>query len=297
MNYFLVGTTNTSTKDSSEVSLPNTSVKLYGANDELLNEALTGRDGKFYFRVYPEENYTLVAEKPDYFTTRATFSTEGKSVPKSELSQLVTNKTFETRVKLDQIELNKSIVLENIYYDLDKWDIRPDAAKELDKLVALLKDNPEIKIELSSHTDSRASAEYNDELSKKRAKAAVDYIVSKGIDASRLTARGYGESQPIISDEQIAQMKTEEEKEAAYQKNRRTEFKVIEYNKVAEEPEDQDTEDIGTLQTQGKDRHYQDWKRPGKQDRLGQLNCKKQEIIKSIPLILPNLALVNIEGF
>ncbi len=252
VNYFLVGTTVTNTKDSSEVPLPNTAVKLFGVNDELLNEALTGRDGKFYFRVYPEEKYTLVAEKPDYFTTRAIFSTEGKSIPKNQLNQLVTNKTFETRVQLDQIELNKSIVLENIYYDLDKWDIRPDAAVELDKLVSLLKDNPEIKIELSSHTDSRASAEYNDELSKKRAQAAVNYMVSKGIDPSRLIARGYGESRPIITDEQIAQMKTEEEKEAAHQKNRRTEFKVIEYNKVVEEQQDEETEDIGVLQTQEK---------------------------------------------
>jgi len=152
---------------------------------------------------------------------------------------------------LDQIILNKAIVLENIYYDLDKWDIRPDAAIELDKLVTVLQDNPEIRIELSSHTDSRASADYNDELSKKRAQSAVDYIESKGIGADRLIARGYGESELIISDEQIDQLPTEEAKEAAHQRNRRTEFKVIEYNKVAQaEDEEVQEEELQQLEAQ-----------------------------------------------
>ena len=82
--------------------------------------------------------------------------------------ELETNKVFETKIVLDQIVLDKAIVLENIYYDLDKAEIRPDAALELDKLVTVLKDNPEIKIELSSHTDSRQTAAYNDDLSKRR---------------------------------------------------------------------------------------------------------------------------------
>ena len=97
------------------------------------------------------------------------------------MTKLITNHFFGIKVPLDKIVIDKAIVLENIYYDLDKWYIRPDAAKELDKLVAILKDNPEIKIELSSHTDSRNTAEYNLELSKKRAQSAVDYLVSKGI--------------------------------------------------------------------------------------------------------------------
>ncbi len=234
VNYYLTGVTLTRDEDGQEQILPNTTVKLYGANDELLNEGLTGREGKFRFRVYPEEDYVVMGEKPDYFTSRALFSTKGKSVPKEKLKKLVTNKIFSTKIILDKIVLNKSIVLENIYYDLDKWNIRPDAAKELDKLVTILKDNPEIKIELSSHTDSRASADYNLELSKKRAQAAVDYIVSHGIDPGRIIAKGYGESQLLISDEEIAKMKTEEEKERAHQKNRRTEFKVLEYNKKKE---------------------------------------------------------------
>ena len=127
--------------------------------------------------------------------------------------------TLDTTIYLDQLILEKAIVLENIYYDLDKAEIRSDAAIELDKLVKLLQDNPSIRIELSSHTDARSSDAYNLDLSQRRAQSAVDYIVSKGISADRLVAKGYGESQLIIKDAQ-----TEEE----HQVNRRTEFKVIE---------------------------------------------------------------------
>lgn len=251
INYFLTGTTHTYDEEGNEKILPNTSVYLYGANDELLNEALTGREGKFLFRVYPEEDYKLLAEKPDYFTSRATFSTVGKTIPKERLTQLETNKVFNTKIVLDQIVLDKSIVLENIYYDLDRAEIRSDAALELDKLVTILQDNPEIKIELSSHTDSRQTADYNNDLSKRRAQSAVAYIVSKGIDNDRLIARGYGESQLLFSDDDINKLATEEEKEAMHQRNRRTEFKVTEYNKIEEPEEDEEMDmEIEVLQAE-----------------------------------------------
>jgi len=251
VNYYLTGVTYTIDEEGNEKILPNTSVLLYGANDELLNEALTGRDGKFLFRVYPEEDYKLLGEKPDYFTSRANFSTVGKTIPKQRLNKLETNKVFETKIVLDQIVMDKAIVLENIYYDLDQDYIRSDAAVELDKLVTILEDNPEIKIELSSHTDSRQTAAYNDDLSKRRAQSAVEYIVSKGIDSERLVARGYGESQLLISDEEINALPTEEEQERAHQQNRRTEFKVTEYNKVEEDELDEEEDElIEELQTQ-----------------------------------------------
>ncbi len=240
VNYFLTGTTHTVDEEGNEIILPNTSVLLYGANDELLNEALTGRDGKFLFRVYPEEDYKLLGEKPDFFTSRASFSTIGKTIPKDKLTKLETNKVFTTKIVLNQIVLDKSIVLENIYYDLDRAEIRSDAALELDKLATILEDNPEIKIELSSHTDSRQTVAYNDDLSKRRAQSAVDYIISKGIDPERLVARGYGETRLITSDDEINNLPTEEAKEAAHQRNRRTEFKVTEYNKVVDPEEEEE---------------------------------------------------------
>jgi outer membrane protein OmpA-like peptidoglycan-associated protein len=222
VNYFLAGTTTTHNQDDKEVILPGAQVRFYSSDSVLIGEVLTGQDGKFNFRVSEEEDYFIIADKADYFTTRKLFSTKGKSLDKSKLSELVTNKTFETNILLEEIILDKAFELENIYYDFDSANIRVDAAKELDKLVTILADNPPIKIELSSHTDSRGEPSYNLDLSKRRAESAVAYIISQGIDSTRIKAKGYGESRLIIKD-----AKTEEEHET----NRRTEFKVTEYDK------------------------------------------------------------------
>ena len=198
VNYFLTGLTVTTNEDDAEEILPNTLVKMYGEDGEILDETVTGSDGKFEFRVFPEEKYLLMGEKADYFVTRDDFSTYGKSVDKSTLVEQVTNVRFDMKLHLDKIVVEKAIVLENIYYDFNKSDIRADAALELDKLVTLLEDNIEIEIELGSHTDSRASDSYNEDLSQRRAQSAVDYIISKGIEADRIVAKGYGESTPVV---------------------------------------------------------------------------------------------------
>ncbi len=220
VNYLLTGTTVTMDDGGKEVILPNSKVTLTGNGGEILDEAFTGNDGKFKFRVYPEEDYNLKGEKASYITRRALFSTIGKSVDKSTLTEFETTINFEAKIVLDPVIIDKDILVENIYYDLAKWDIRPDAAIELDKLVLMLTDNPEISIELSSHTDSRDTDSNNYVLSQRRATSAVDYIISQGIDSNRLRAKGYGESRL-----KIKEAKTEEE----HQINRRTEFKIIEY--------------------------------------------------------------------
>jgi peptidoglycan-associated lipoprotein len=166
------------------------------------------------------KSYVLLVEHKGYISKRETFSMNGRSIPPIFLTKILTDTTFNVVVKLDKLELNKTFVLENIYYDLNKYNIRPDAASELDKLVQILKDNPTVKIELSSHTDARATDAYNMTLSQNRAESAVNYLNSKGIDADRLTARGYGERQLIIPN-----AKTEEE----HQRNRRTEFTILSY--------------------------------------------------------------------
>lgn len=221
VNYFLTGTTVTTDDAGQEIVLPNTKVSLTTDNGEVLDEAFTGGDGAFNFRVYPEEHYDLISEKTDYFTVRKDFTTIGKTVDKSTLTEFITNVTFETKIMMDPIVLEKAIVLENIYYDLDKYDIRPDAALVLDSLVQIMNDNPEIYIELGSHTDDRAPDDYNKRLSLQRAQSAVRYIINEGIEAERIVAKGYGETQLIIKNAQ-----TEEQ----HQKNRRTEFKVLRYN-------------------------------------------------------------------
>jgi outer membrane protein OmpA-like peptidoglycan-associated protein/tetratricopeptide (TPR) repeat protein len=222
VNYFLAGVTTTNNSSDEKVILPGANVRIFSQDSVLLGEILTGQDGKFNFRVSEEENYFIIAEKDNYFTTRKTFSTVGKTLDKSQLTSLITNKVFETEILLEEIILDKAFELENIYYDFDSANIRADAALELDKLVTILEDNPPIKIELSSHTDARGDAVYNQELSKRRAESAVAYIISQGIDPGRIKAKGYGESQLIIEDAQ-----TEDEHET----NRRTEFKVTEYDK------------------------------------------------------------------
>lgn len=228
VNYFLAGTTVTMNDANEEIVVSNSKVSLVDANEEVVDEVFTNEDGSFRFRVYTEENYNLIAEKSDYFTTRKEFSTVGRSVDKDTLSEFITNVEFETKIVLDRIIIEKPIVLENIYYDLDKWDIRSDAALVLDSLVMIMNDNPDIYIELGSHTDARAPDDYNMDLSQKRARSAVLYIIKQGVEPERITARGYGETQLLIKDAQ-----TEEE----HQKNRRTEFKVLKYNPREREDE------------------------------------------------------------
>ncbi|MNY34030.1 Photosystem I chlorophyll a apoprotein A2 [compost metagenome] len=114
-----------------------------------------------------------------------------------------------------------------IYFDYNKWDIRADAAAELDKIVKIMKANPGIKIELGSHTDSRGRDDYNIKLSDQRAKASARYIVSKGISAKRITGKGYGETKLKVSDAQIESMPNWDEQEKGHQLNRRTEFIIV----------------------------------------------------------------------
>ena len=221
VNYTLKGTTLTPKSDTKELNvLGNSTVKLLDREGQVIEETFTDSDGNFKFIVYSDEEYILIGEKENYFSTRGEFSTIGKELDKSKLKEFITNVEYEKNLILDRIIVNKSIVLDNIYYDLDKSDIREDAAVELDKLIVILRDNPNISIELSSHTDDRASVEYNQNLSQRRAESAVSYILSKGIDDNRITARGYGESQLIILNAE-----TEDE----HQINRRTEFKVTSY--------------------------------------------------------------------
>ena len=127
-------------------------------------------------------------------------------------------------VPLGEIELDKAIELEKIYYDLNKANIRPDATVELNKLVTILQENPDIKIELSSHTDSRGSDAYNKALSQRRAESAVAYIIDQGISAARITARGYGEERLVNDCSNGVDCSKNE-----HQRNRRTEFKVTDY--------------------------------------------------------------------
>lgn len=129
--------------------------------------------------------------------------------------------TLLANIELDRAKLDKRIQIQNIYYDFDKWDIRPDAAERLDHVVTLMKDNPGLTVELGSHTDCRGEDDYNMALSDKRAAAAVAYIVSEGVDSARITHKGYGESQ-LVNRCRNGVACSEEE----HQQNRRTELRI-----------------------------------------------------------------------
>lgn len=125
-------------------------------------------------------------------------------------------------ISIDSIQVGQTFAIDNIYYDFDKANIRSDAAKELDKLVKFLRDNPSITVELGSHTDARGSDNYNLSLSDRRAAAAVQYIVEKGgISADKITSQGYGESKLV---NQCANGISCQE--SLHQKNRRTELTI-----------------------------------------------------------------------
>ncbi len=218
VRYFLAGTV--SSNDTPVSLLDSARVRILDdATGEPIAEVTTGQAGTFgKYPLQEGKDYTILAERKGYLTRREPFTMQGKSIPQIFLTKPQTDTTFNVAILLDKGTLNKTFVLENIYYDFDKFNIRPDAAEELDKLVTILKDNPTLKIELGSHTDAQGTDAYNIRLSQNRAQSAVDYIISKGIDASRITAKGYGETQLVIKN-----AKNDEE----HQRNRRTEFKIL----------------------------------------------------------------------
>lgn len=194
------------------MALPGVNVRLLEPGQEnSRKEIITDVSGNFSFALEAGASYTASASKENYFARSADVSTAHKS--RSE--------DIFVRLEIDRIMLNKPIRVDNIHYDYNKWFIRNDAKPELEKLVKLMEDNPAIQIELSSHCDSRGSDQHNMRLSQKRAEAAVDYIVSRGISIRRITAKGYGESKLLNKCSNNVACP-----EADHQFNRRTEFTV-----------------------------------------------------------------------
>lgn len=176
-----------------------------------------GEDGLFSMELEREMDYNFFASQEGYLNNEERFSTKG--IGKDPKNPIL---TFEIEVVLDKIFTNKEIVLEDIYYDFDQWFIRDDAKPTLDQLARALQLNPDRKIQLSSHTDCRGGDRYNQSLSQKRAQSAVNYLIEKNVDASRLSAVGYGDRQLRV--DCICSRCSEEE----HQINRRTTFKFIE---------------------------------------------------------------------
>jgi OOP family OmpA-OmpF porin len=176
-------------------------------SEHLLKSTTTDNTGTYSFQLEQGLNYKVSVEKNGYFNKKMEISTE--TILKSD--------TLKLDVAIKPIPKG-AIVISNIYYETAKAELRPESKASLDKeLVQLLKDNPQLIIEIGSHTDDVGSNEYNQKLSQQRAESVVNYLVMNGIPKEKMLARGYGESKPI------APNTTPEGR----QKNRRTEFKII----------------------------------------------------------------------
>ncbi|GAB4034725.1 OmpA family protein [Spirosoma gilvum] len=182
-------------------------VVLLNGCDGTSQETTTGADGSYEFAVKPGCDYSIEAMKDNMGTTGSRVTKEGVG-----------------STDLTMFKKGDVIKIDNIYYDLNKSIIRPDAAVELDKVVELMKKYPTMNIEMRSHTDSRASAKYNATLSSNRARAAVAYLKSKGIGAKRMIAKGYGESKLLNKCKDGVNCPEEE-----HQQNRRTEIKILKF--------------------------------------------------------------------
>ena len=181
---------------------------------EIVHEIKSNMEGKFYFKADKNMTYHIYGKKGNYFSQTEVITSKNTDRTHTLFLNL--------EVCMEETSCGKPINLKNIHYDLDQFFIREDAKAELNKMVQFMNDNPNVKVELASHTDSRASDDYNKTLSQNRANAAVDYLASKGIDKARLRPIGYGETQLLnkCSNDMAC---TEEQ----HQVNRRTEMKVI----------------------------------------------------------------------
>ncbi|MBP2833905.1 OmpA family protein [Aquimarina sp. U1-2] len=202
----LLGTTYN--KRTSEI-LPNTTVQLIDQTGKIISTTTSNEQGVYTFEeISCEKTYTVLASKKDFRSDNQQFSTSTVNAFENTLD-----------IYLSPLIIDKEVVLNPIYFDFDKYEIRPDSAYELENLVNVMKDNPNMVIHIESHTDNRGSDRYNMRLSEKRANATKNYILSRGIDPSRVpVAVGYGESQLLHDCKRCTEKEHEE--------NRRSIFKI-----------------------------------------------------------------------
>jgi outer membrane protein OmpA-like peptidoglycan-associated protein len=185
----------------------------------------TDQSGAYQFVLQEERNYCMVGNAPEYFANDTCVTTKGirERIRNNQMQVPLVNNRYvadlrqDVDILLKHIKIDEPIVLQNVYFDFDKHDIRPDAATVLRGLVQILTDNPNITIQMGAHTDCNGTERYNKALSDRRAASVVRFLVDNGIAQDRLSWMGYGESQPMIYPEMSA---------ADEQANRRVEFRV-----------------------------------------------------------------------
>jgi outer membrane protein OmpA-like peptidoglycan-associated protein/tetratricopeptide (TPR) repeat protein len=187
--------------------LPSTVELIDLASKQIISKVQTDEIGNYLITLPVGKDYAFNVNRRGYLFYSDNYSLKNKA-PDS---------TYEKNIPLQPIEVNASIVLKNIFFDVNKYDLKPESQVELDKVVQLMQDNPAVKIQIEGHTDNVGNAADNLKLSENRAKAVVNYLAGKNISVTRLTAKGFGATKPIAEN-------TTEEGRA---QNRRTELKVV----------------------------------------------------------------------
>lgn len=216
--------------DKDDEPVPNAVIRIVG-DDGSNQKEMARDDGSFDFRLERGVKYVMLAGAPGYLNVKQEFESD------------MAEEDAEYGVDFVLAAIHKPQVVENIFYDFDKATLRPESKEALDEMASMLADNPNVTIEMGSHTDRHGSDAYNDRLSDRRAKSVVDYLISSGVDPRRLTWKGYGESSPkkvtrrinkeypqfeegTVLDEAYIESLDPEQQEVADQINRRTEFQV-----------------------------------------------------------------------
>ena len=220
--------------DRDDEPVPNAVIRIVG-NDGSNQKEIARNDGSFRFPLSRGVSYVMLAGAKGYLNAKQEFTSD------------TAEEDAEYGVDFILASINKPVVIENIFYDFDKATLRPESKTALDEMAQIMRDNPNITIEMASHTDRKGSNEYNLALSERRAKSVIDYLISVGISSDRLQHMGYGESRPktitkrlakeypqfpegTVLDEQFIETLSEADQEAADQINRRTEFQVLSIN-------------------------------------------------------------------
>lgn len=170
-------------------------------------------DGTFAFNTTRGHNYVITGDKPGYFSSRATVST-------TNLKRTDPDGDINTTILMDSVDM--AFRVNNIYYDYDKADLRPESRVALDSLVSFMRDNPSLSVDIYSHADAIGNSAYNKELSRRRAESVLGYLQGHGIDASRMSAKGFGAEIPAAPNEING-----EDNPRGRQANRRTEFRIV----------------------------------------------------------------------
>lgn len=217
--------------DKDEEPVPNAVIRIVG-NDGSNQKEIARNDGSFRFPLERGVSYVMLAGAKGYLNAKQEFTSD------------TAEEDAEYGVDFILASITKPVVIDNIFYDFDKATLRPESKTALDEMAQLLRDNPNVTIEMASHTDRKGSDDYNLDLSHRRAKSVIDYLIEAGISADRLQYQGYGESRPktitkklareypqfkegdVLNEDYVIAL-TPEDQEIADQINRRTEFQVL----------------------------------------------------------------------